>query len=574
MESHLIEPHGGQLVNLIVADERAAELKKSHRDWPAWDLTARQYCDLELLLNGGFSPLTGFMTRKNYEQVRDKMRLADGTLWPLPVTLDVDEETAKGLSAGSTLALRDAEGVTLAALQVEDVWQPDLELEAKQVFGTIDKKHPGVDYLLNSPRKWYVGGQLEGFQLPHHYDFNHLRLTPAEMRSRFASQGWRRVVAFQTRNPLHRAHQELTFRAAAGLEANLLIHPVVGQTKPGDVDHYTRVRCYQAVLDHYPKNTTMLSLLPLAMRMGGPKEALLHAIIRKNHGCTHLIVGRDHAGPGEDSSGKPFYGPYDAQELLREHEDELGIAMVPFKMMVYAAERAEYMPVDQVPEGMETKSISGTELRDRLARGADIPEWFSFPEVIQELRKTYPPRNRQGFTVFFTGLSGSGKSTVANVLLSKLMEMGGRPITLLDGDIVRKNLSSELGFSKEHRDLNITRIGFVASEISKNGGIALCAPIAPYDSVRKAVRANVVAKTGGFLLVHISTPLEVCEQRDRKGLYAKARAGIIKQFTGISDPYEVPEDAEISLDTTEMSPEEAAQQVILHLEKEGFIGVE
>jgi sulfate adenylyltransferase len=574
MESHLIKPHGGELVNLIVSEDRATELKKTHSSWPVWDLTARQYCDLELLLNGGFSPLTGFMTRGDYETVCDKMRLADGTLWPLPVTLDVDEETAKGLKAGSTLALRDAEGVTLAALQVEDVWQPDLELEAKQVFGTTDAKHPGVDYLLSSARKWYVGGRLEGFQLPHHYDFNHIRFTPEELRKRFAEQGWRRVVAFQTRNPLHRAHQELTFRAAAELEANLLIHPVVGQTKPGDVDHYTRVRCYQAVLGHYPRNTTMLSLLPLAMRMGGPKEALLHAVIRKNHGCTHLIVGRDHAGPGNDSDGKPFYGPYDAQELLSEHESELGIAMVPFKMMVYVTGRAEYMPIDEVPEGMETKSISGTDLRDRLARGAGIPEWFSFPEVIDELRKTYPPRIRQGFTVFFTGLSGSGKSTVANVLLSKLMEMGGRPITLLDGDIVRKNLSSELGFSKEHRDLNITRIGFVASEISKNGGIALCAPIAPYDSVRKAVRANVESKAGGFVLVHVSTPLEVCEQRDRKGLYAKARAGIIKQFTGISDPYEEPRDAEISLDTTEMTPEEAAQQIILYLEKEGFIGVE
>jgi len=373
---------------------------------------------------------------------------------------------------------------------------------------------------------------------------------------------------------LHRAHQELTFRAARELEANLLIHPVVGMTKPGDIDHFTRVRCYQAVLNHYPYNTTMLSLLPLAMRMGGPREALLHAIVRKNYGCTHLIVGRDHAGPGADSKGKPFYGPYDAQEMMVQYQEELGIQMVPFKMMVFVKDRDEYLPEDEVPQGAEIYSLSGTELRQRLAKGIEIPSWFSFPEVIAELRKSFPPRSRQGFTVFFTGLSGSGKSTIAKVLLSKLMEIGGRPITLLDGDIVRKNLSSELGFSKEHRDLNIRRIGFVASEISKNGGIAICAPIAPYDNTRKAVREVIESKRGGFVLVHVATPLEVCEQRDRKGLYAKARAGLIGQFTGISDPYEDPSDAEIALDTTETTPEEYAQQIILHLEKEGFIGAE
>jgi sulfate adenylyltransferase len=379
------------------------------------------------------------------------------------------------------------------------------------------------------------------------------------------------VVAFQTRNPMHRAHFELTLRAARELEANLLIHPVVGMTKPGDVDHYTRVRCYQRLLERYPHNTAMLSLLPLAMRMGGPREALLHAIIRKNYGCSHFIVGRDHAGPGNDSNGRPFYGPYDAQELLRQHEEEIGIRMVPFRMVVYVEDLDGYRPQDEVPEGARVLSLSGTELRDRLADGREIPEWFTFPEVAEELRRTHPPRQHQGFTVFFTGLSGSGKSTVANVLMVKLLEMGGRPVTLLDGDIVRKHLSSELGFSKEHRDLNIHRIGFVASEITKNGGIALCAPIAPYDSVRKAVR-HMVEPGGGFVLIHLATPLEVCEQRDRKGLYAKARAGVIKQFTGISDPYEPPDDADVVIDTSDLSPEEAAQLVILHLEHEGYVG--
>ena len=370
---------------------------------------------------------------------------------------------------------------------------------------------------------------------------------------------------------MHRAHQELTLHAAKEVGANLLIHPVVGMTKPGDVDHFTRVRCYQALLPTYPTFTAKLSLLNLAMRMGGPREAVWHAIIRKNHGCTHFIVGRDHAGPGNDSEGNPFYGPYEAQDLMRKYADELGVEMVPFRLMVYLEDRDAYMPIDEVPEGAEVKSISGTELRTRLAEGRSIPSWFTFPDVAAELRRSHPPRSKQGFTVFFTGLSGSGKSTVANVLQVMLLQMGGRSVTLLDGDIVRTNLSSELGFSKEHRDLNIQRVGFVASEITKGGGIALCAPIAPYAAVRKQNR-DLISKVGGYMLVYMATPLEVCEQRDRKGLYAKARAGIIKEFTGISDPNEVPEDPDVVIDTSDTTPEAAAQQIFLHLEREGYIG--
>jgi sulfate adenylyltransferase len=459
----------------------------------------------------------------------------------------------------------------LGTLHIADLWRPDLESEAEQVFGTSNPEHPGVAYLLNQSQPVYVGGRLQGVELPTHYDFRHLRKTPAALREEFARRGWTKVVAFQTRNPMHRAHVELTMRAGSEVGANLLIHPSVGMTKPGDVDHYTRVRCYQAVLDRYPANTAALALLPLAMRMGGPREAVWHAIIRKNHGCTHLVVGRDHAGPGSDSSGKPFYGPYDAQQLLRKHEEELGMTMVDFRMMVYVPDLDTYFPEDEVPEGVKTVNISGTDLRDRLANGREIPAWFSYPEVVAELRRTHPPRAQQGFTVFFTGLSGSGKSTIANALLVKLLEMGGRPVTILDGDLVRKNLSSELGFSKEHRDLNIRRIGYVASEITKAGGIAICAPIAPYDATRRDVR-DLVEANGGFILVHVATPLEVCESRDRKGLYAKARAGIIPEFTGISDPYEEPGNAEVTIDTTEYSPEEAANQIILFLERLGFIG--
>jgi len=566
----LIAPHGEALVDLLVDERRAEEIRAQSRDWPSIDLGPRHLCDLELLLNGGFSPLTGFLSEADYHSVVSDMRLADGTLWPIPVMLDVDDELARALEPGSSAALRDTEGVMLAVLHVESTWQADLEAEAKNVLGTTNREHPSVAHLLENTKPWYVGGRLDGLQLPSHYDFKTLRMTPAELRGRFARRGWRRVVAFQTRNPMHRAHLELTVRAAKNVEANLLVNPVVGMTKPGDVDHYTRVRAYQAIMDRYPRNTAELALLPLAMRLAGPREAVWHAIIRKNFGCTHLIVGRDHAGPGSDSSGTPFYGPYDAQELLAEHEEELGVAMVPFKMVVYLPDEGRYVPVDEVPEGAKTLSISGTELRERLADGREIPEWFTFPRVAEELRRTHPARSRQGFTVFFTGLSGSGKSTVANVLQVKLLEMGGRPVTLLDGDLVRKNLSSELGFSKEHRDLNIKRIGFVASEITKNGGIALCAPIAPYNEVRRAVR-DMIEPLGGFTLVHISTPLEVCEQRDRKGLYAKARAGIIKEFTGISDPYEDPDDADLVIDTTDISPDEAANQIILQLEHEGFI---
>ena len=498
------------------------------------------------------------------------MRLADGTLWSMPITLDVDADTAHPLAPGASLALRDAEGVMLAVLHVEDVYQPDRRAEAQAVFGTTNTEHPGVDHLLRRTHPYYVGGTIEAIQRPVHYDFTDRRLTPARLRERFANRGLDRVVAFQTRNPMHRAHQELTLRAAREADAALLIHPVVGMTKPGDVDHYTRVRCYEALLETYPEHMADLSLLPLAMRMGGPREALWHAIIRKNFGCTHLIVGRDHAGPGSDSSGTPFYGPYDAQELLQAYTEELGIEMVPFRLMVYLPGEQRYAPIDEVPEGTETASISGTQLREMLQTGEAIPEWFTFPGVAEELRRTHPPRDKQGFTVFFTGLSGSGKSTIANVLQSKLLEIGGRSITFLDGDLVRKHLSSELGFSKDHRNLNIRRIGYVASEATKHGGVAVCAPIAPYAQTRQAVR-DMVEAGGGFILVYVATPLEVCEQRDRKGLYAKAREGIIKEFTGISDPYEEPTDAELVIDTTTCSAEEAAAQIIGYLRAEGYL---
>jgi sulfate adenylyltransferase len=498
------------------------------------------------------------------------MRLQSGDLWPMPITLDVSEEFAGKIESGDTVALRDPEGFMLAALHVEDIWQPNRLLEAQLVYGTTNTEHPGVDYLVNNTNPFYVGGRLEGIRLPVHHDFPALRLSPAEMRAEFAEAGWEQVVAFQTRNPLHRAHFELTLRAIEETGAKLLVHPVVGMTKPGDVDHYTRVRCYGSLMGHYPTNTAMLSLIPLAMRMAGPREALWHALIRKNYGCTHFIVGRDHAGPGRDSAGKPFYDPYEAQDLVTVHEDEIGVRVVPFKQMVYVNEIDTYMPKDFVPPDAPTSDISGTELRRRLNDGSELPAWFTFPDIAQLLRSAYKPRSQQGFTVFFTGLSASGKSSTANALTIMLLEKGGRCVTLLDGDLVRKHLSSELGFSKEHRDLNIRRIGFVASEITKNGGVAICAAIAPYDHVRKQLR-SAIDSSGGFIMVHMATPLDVCEVRDRKGLYAKARAGLIQEFTGISDPYESPADADLVIDSTTLTPAEAAREIIQYLTSEGFL---
>ena len=555
---------------LYAAPNERAELLEKIKDMPSVDLSARQLCDLELLMNGGFAPLTGFLGEADYNGVVENMRLASGALWPIPITLDVTEKVSDTLTLGEQIVLRDPEGVPLAVMDVEEMFTPNKAKEAEMVYGADDMAHPAVRYLHNQTGNVYVGGAITGIDEPVHYDYRQHRYTPNDLRRMFHKWGWRRVVAFQTRNPLHRAHVELTVRAAQQTEANLLIHPVVGMTKPGDVDHFTRVRCYEAVMRHYPDQTTAMALLHLAMRMAGPREALWHALIRRNHGCTHFVVGRDHAGPGKNSQGEDFYGPYDAQELVTEHADEIGIEMVPFQAMVYVQERAQYVPINEVEDNETKLNISGTELRRRLREGLDIDEWFSYPDVVSELRKTHPPRDKQGFTLFFTGLSGSGKSTIANAVMVKLLEAGGRPVTLLDGDLVRKNLSSELTFSKEHRDLNILRIGYVASEITKNGGIAICAPIAPYTSTRSQVR-DMIEPLGGFLEIHVATSLEVCEGRDRKGLYAKARAGLIKEFTGIDDPYETPESPELVIDTVDMSPDEAAHKILLKLESMGLL---
>ena len=551
-------------------DQSKDILKKKSINYPSWVLTDRQICDLEMILNGGFSPLGGFLGKDDYESVINDLRLNDGRLWPIPIMLDVTSEFAQSISIGNKITLKDKEGFSLAIMEITDIWEPDRIKEAKLVFGTDDDSHPGVDYLLNECNPLYVGGTLDCIDFPHHYDYQHLRHTPEVLKQKFQEMGWNNIVAFQTRNPLHRAHVEMTLRAIKEINANLLIHPVVGMTKPGDVDHYTRVRCYNYVLDKYPDNSAILSLLPLAMRMGGPREALWHAIIRKNYGCTHLIVGRDHAGPGNDKDGNPFYGPYDAQDIIEKYKDEIGIQMVPFKFLVFLPDQNSYKPIDEVPDGIDYKTVSGSELRKHLDEGTDIPDWFTYQEVAKELQKSRPPKAERGFTIFFTGLSGSGKSTLANGLLIKLLENGSRPVTLLDGDIVRTHLSSELGFSKEHRSLNVRRIGFVASEITKNKGIAICAPIAPYKKDRRFNR-KLISKLGGYIEIYVSTSIDKCEERDVKGLYKLAREGVIKEFTGISDPYEAPENAEIIIDSSGIAPEKLVDQIYHKIKELGYI---
>ena len=558
--------------NTVSFNKMVDELKLKAVNLKNLVLSNRQFCDLELLLNGAFAPLESFMGKDDYNGVLNSMRLKDGSLWPIPITLDVDNDYIKSnkLKENVKIALRDKEGFLIAVLTVKDIWEIDKKKEAEAIYGTVDKNHPGVNYLYNKTKDYYIGGDLEKIQSPHHYDYQLLRHSPSELKNQFKKLGWKKVVAFQTRNPMHKAHREISFKAAMDNGANLLIHPVIGESKPGDVNHFTRVRCYQKIINHFPEGTTTLSLLPLAMRMAGPREALWHAIIRKNYGCTHIIIGRDHAGPGNDEKGNPYYGPYDAQQLLLKHENELNIKMVPFKMMVYVEDKKDYIEIDKVSPGMKTNQISGTKFREMLENGEKIPDWFSYPDVVKELQKAYPIKEKQGFTLFFTGLSGSGKSTIANGVVTKLLEIGTRKVTLLDGDIVRTHLSSELGFSKEHREINVKRIGYVASEITKNGGIAICAPIAPFKNSRN-INRNLIDQFGQYIQIFVSTPLDECERRDTKGLYAKARAGELKGFTGIDDPYEIPENCELSINTTNISPEEAVQEVMLFLEKEGLI---
>jgi len=569
-KANLIPPYGGILVNLVVDGKEREELLARAPKLSSIKITMRNLCDLELIATGGFSPLTTFMGKADYDRVLREMRLADGTLFPLPITLTVDPKELP--TVGEDLVLRNTNNDTIAIMTLEEVYHWDPETEAALAYGSTDPRHPMVSEM----ERWSkvcISGPLKVINLPKYHDFVGLRRTPAQVRDMLEEMGHANVVAFQTRNPLHRIHEELTKRAAEKVQGSLLIHPVVGMTKPGDVDHYTRVRTYRALVDnHYDKKNTMLSLLPLAMRMAGPKEAVLHAIIRRNHGANHFIVGRDHAGPGNDSTGRPFYGPYDAQELMTKYEEELSVKMVPFELLVYLPDEDRYVEQKDIPEGAKTANISGTQVREEyLAKGKLLPEWFTRPQTAEILREMYPPRYKQGFCIWFTGLSGSGKSATTQVLTSLLLERG-REITILDGDVVRTHLSKGLGFSKEDRDTNILRIGFVAGEIVRAGGAVICAAISPYRATRNEARKMV---GDNFITIFMDTPVEVCEERDVKGLYAKARQAVKDGnpmgFTGVDDPYEPPIEPEITLKGFGATPEENAQRIVQYLEEQGYL---
>ena len=562
--------HGGPPVNLLVDDKRRSILKDIMKSLPSVTLGNRQLCDLELLATGAFSPLGGFMVRSDYESVLDRMRLQSGKLWPIPICLDITEQTAHSLEAGQSVVLRDPEGVGLAVMHIEEIWPVDRKKEAEAVYGTNNKFHQGVRYLYDQVNDYYMGGKLEVMELPVHFDFRQNRLSPKEMRAAVAKLGWKRIVCFVTRNPIHRPQFEMTLTAMRSAGASLLILAVAGMTSSMDFDHFTRVRCYKAAGKQYPPDAHMLNLLPHAMRMAGPREAVLHAVFAKNYGCTHLIIGHNHASPDRIGDSPEFYKGDDANKMARTFSSEIGLTIIPFKEIVYLPFEDEFRSIDKVSEATQSISLTGRDIRERFRTGKRIPDWATFSNVMDELYKAYPPPRKQGFTVFLTGLSGAGKSTIAKILYSKFLEIGDRPVTLLDGDIVRRNLSSELTFSKEHRDLNVKRIGFVAGEITKNRGIAICAPIAPYHRTRSEIR-EAIETYGGFFEVHVATPLSVCEDRDRKGMYAKARAGLIKGFTGVDDPYEDPLHPELKIDTTSLTPDEAAKDILLCLNQRGYI---
>ena len=555
----------------ITSNDRVKELREWAREGFAVTLNQRQLCDLELLANGGLSPLKGFMGRLDYEHVLNKQRLVNGTLWPIPIVLSVAKSFMNQFDIGDQVGLRNSEGFMLAVLHVTDIWQPNYEWEAESVYGTLSREHPGVRAVLDNVGSIYVGGSIEIVELPIHYGFESLWHTPDSLRASFHDAGWSSVIAFQTSQPIHRLERDLMLQMAIKFESKLLLHPAVGESKPGDLAYYARVKSYQAVIHHLPAHLALLSLLPLAIRLAGPREALWHGIIHKNYGCSAFIVGPDYGSPPLTTAGNQFYEKYSAQEHVMDIGRELDILMLPVEEYRYALSKKAFLPLSEIKEAkLQSKTYSHHDLKQALADDMLVPAWFSFPEVIDLLANVYPANRNAGIALFFTGLSGSGKSTLAGIMQAKLIENGQRPVTLLDGDVVRQHLSSELGFSRAHRDLNIRRIGFVANEIIKNGGIAICAPIAPYREIRREIR-NLIHQNGIFIEIYLSTPLRVCEQRDRKGLYAKARAGVIPHFTGISDPYEAPEYAELVIDTSITDPVNACHTISEYLINKGFI---
>ena len=530
-----------------------------------YTLTPRQLCDLELLLDGSFAPLTGYLTQKDYQSVLDNMTLSTGELWPMPINFQVPSKDVPNLRNQKTITLRDQNLTPVARLHIEDIYEPNLHEECEKVFGTTDTNHPYVKILLSNPDVYYVGGRVEQITPIPHYDFQDLRNTPAQIKDFKQKNNWSHMLGFQTRNPMHNCHYELSRYALRKAEENiartttppatspttsptlgLLLQPIVGVTQDCDINYHTRVKCYRHILARYPDPSKVkLSLLPLSMRMGGPREALWHSLIRQNYGCEYFVVGRDHAGPSSKTKeGNSFYGPYDAHDLLAKVESQLTIKVIKSVLIVHVNETNTYHPIDEVPQNHTTSNLSGTELRRRLRNNEPIPSWFTMPEIANELKLS---EARKGVCYYLVGLSGAGKSTIANALRERLLEtQQASNITILDGDVIRTNLSKGLGFSREDRSTNVRRIGYVASTIVKHGGICICSNIAPYEDDRQYNR-DIISQHGRYVEVYVNTSLEVCEERDVKGLYKKVRAGIIPTFTGISDPFETPENPTVTV---------------------------
>jgi sulfate adenylyltransferase len=561
-------PHGGTLINLFATGKEHADLSRATLSLPRIYLNSRQLCDLELLMDGAFSPLTGFLDQKDYESVVSSMRLANGILWPIPIVLDVDDIT--GYKKGMKVVLCDEYGKPLAILTITSIYEPDKRQEARRVYGSVNTDHFGVRYLLHQTGRYYIGGSVTGLSRVDRFDFMNFRKTPRELRRLFSKNKWESVIGFQTRNPVHRIHHAMMKQAALDFHAHVLLHPSVGLTKEGDIDYITRVHSYIALYDRYMKDFAMLSLLPLAMRMGGPREALWHAIIRKNYGCTHFIVGRDHAGPGKDRDGVSYYGPYEAQELVNNYAKELNMTVISYKEMMYLPKMNVYVPEDKVPKRARVQNVSGTKVRELIRSGAHIPEWISYPEVVAELRRGIAKEKKEGVTIFLTGLPCAGKSTIARVLCGRLLEIQDKKVTFLDGDVIRQNLSKGLGFSKEDRNINIKRIGFVAGEVTRHGGIAICSAVAPYEEARQANRER-ISKYGTYIEVYVSTPLSVCRKRDVKGLYKRGTLGKVKGITGVDDPYEVPKKPELTIRTVHSTPLAAANRILTYLTAQHLI---
>ncbi|OIQ51390.1 putative bifunctional SAT/APS kinase [Pseudodesulfovibrio hydrargyri] len=550
--------------SLLVHPRRAELLKEQATGFKSVNLNPCQLCDLEMLLNRAFHPLDGYLGRKDYESVLSDMRLSDGTLWPLPICLGVSAEFAANLEEGECVAVRDAEGFMLAVLTVSDIWKPDLAAEARAIHGPEARREPVDACCCGLGEPWYIGGRVEGVSYPQRYDFTDIRLTPAEVRRSFAQKGRRKVMAVQAGRPLHRADRAMLEEIAREQGVDLLLSPQLRPSMYFSVDHFSLVRSFRQFTETFPRSMASLNLTPWFERRMGPRGALLRAVVNRNYGCTHMLVWD---GAKAEPRRNILSEDYEAHiRWLADHREETGIVSVAEHCMVLDPASGKYVRSET---GVRCANDHNAVV-DLLTRGEPVPEWMSFPGVLEELSRTYKPRWKQGITLFLTGLSGAGKSTLAKVLFVKLLELNSRPVTLLDGDIVRTNLSSELSFSREHRNLNVTRIGFVASEIVKNGGVAICAPIAPYAESRRQAR-EAVEEYGGFVEIHVSTPLAACERRDRKGIYAKARAGIIKGMTGVDDPYVEPENPELRIDTSELSPDEAAHEVLLYLREHRFI---